>query len=251
MTTIASLRAVIKAALHVNSPHVDAAIAEAFKHIRGEEVWFNGGEWKFSTVAGKVKYALPDDFLGIRSGGAWIKSSTETGDARRPLAQMSVGDLEHFRFWDWDDYGDNWLANDTAGIPNAYGIDLSGKNFLIAPKPGTGGDEVFFRYTKDLGSPIYTAAVTSSTNPSLVTTVTLTDPDGATITTDFSNDWLKHGFNALRDRSLYILWTLYHHGTEQSTANAQAALMRYLEEINRLRGETNQIQSVKTFAAFI
>ena len=112
---------------------------------------------------------------------------------------------------------------------------------MVAPIPDPGGDAIFFRYTKDLGTPLYTVSVTASAPPSLSETVTLLSPTGGTLESTFTNDWFREGFKLIKERALYEMLGRFHGGTDQSIRDSQSALLRYLEELKRLRGETVQI----------
>lgn len=244
MSTLATLRSLIDGAIRRQSEFRDAAIADAFRDVRSEEVWFNGGTWEFALQADKVSYDLPEDFFGIR-GSVW---KLEDGDSnsRIEMVPMTTDDLERYRYGSYDILAsatDDWRFEFT-GEPVAYAIDKNGRFFLTAPTPSSAsaGDTVKFRYTRDLGTPTYTAATTAS--PGLSVTVTLLGPNGETLPTTFTSPWLTEALDVLKDRAIYKLLTAYHGGDDKSLAMAQAALMRYAEGLKRIREETSEIQSV-------
>lgn len=240
MSDLATLRAVLKAELHTNSPYIDLAIADAIRFVRNEPLWFNGERYTFSTVADKYSYDLPEDFLGVR-GDFYCTPDGSTASGRYTLMRKSADEIEALLYTssEWDGFA-------TTGRPKMIGIDLASRKVLVAPIPSDGGDDIYFKYTKDLGTPTYTATTSSSTPPSLATVVTLKDPDGSAISSTFTNEWFTEGFVLVQARALYELWTRFHGGGEGTMARANSAMTRYLEERNRLYGETSRIGSTVT-----
>ena len=244
MSTLATLQAILKAELHSNSPFVDAAIAQAFRDVRGEELSFNSKKYTLTTVADVNEYPLPDDYLGMRGDIHCSPSGSAT--VRYPLKRSTVDEVESYLF-----SISEYAAYETSGRAKLVALDGPGHRLLLAPKPSSGGDTIFFRYTCDLGTPVYSATVTSSAPPSLTQTTTLLSPDGGTIETTFTNAWFKEGFELLRSRASYILWSTYHSGTEEAQLKAQTQLLHYREEMMRLRGESAEKQSINTIRKFI
>lgn len=244
--TLATLQADVENALRKRSPFITPALVDAFRHVRGEEMWFNGASFKFETVADMQSYALPEDFLKLR-GDVYMRDSVG-GTSRTTLIALTVDELERYSFNGTD--GDGYWREQITGVPAAYAIDRIGKRMLLAPvEPG---DRVVeFRYTRDVGTPQYTATTTTSTPPSMTATYTMTGPDGQTIPTTFTSPILEHAYKLLKERALYELYSNYEGGNEQMAAKAQAALMRYLEELQRLRAETSDVQSVTRVTGFI
>lgn len=239
MSDLTTLRAIIKASMRTNSPWTDAAIASAFQKVRSEALWFNGSEFTFSTQSGVSRYPLPPGFLGLR-GKVYCTPNSSDESGRYPLQSYSVDEYEEYRYASTE-----WGGWENSGRPRGFAIDNNGKKMMLSPEPDSGGDKIFFRYTIDLGTPLYTA--TYSSTP----TVTLLSPDGGTLEGTFTSPWLIHGFNLLKDWALFELWTTYHGGTEQAREYSQAAAARYVEELNRLRGENTQIASVSKIRRYL
>lgn len=244
MSTLDTMRAMLRTELRMNSPYVDAAIAEAIKYCRNEEYWFNAAKHTFLTVADQYQYELPSDYLSIR-GEVFVRPNGSDG-TRYIARHISLDELESYLFSlsEWDGY-------QSTGRTKVYAIDNASRKIHLGPTPSNSGDEVYFRYTKDLGTPTYTATTTSSSPPSLATVVTLTDPDGSTLSTGFTNEWFKEGFDLVRNRAMYYLWTRYHGGTEESQVKAQNYLMQFLEERMRIRGESADKTSPRLVRRYI
>lgn len=243
--TLATLRAMVAAAGHRNSPYMDAAIADAFRKTRAEEVWFNGGLFSFTTQADKFEYQLPKDFFGTR--GALYMYIGGSATNRHELTYAPLDDLENYRFGS-DEFGDIY-DNEFSGTPMRYSLRKSDKVMVLAPTPQSDSDVVRVPYTKDFGTPVYTASTTAS--PGLVVTVTLLGPDGETLPSTFTNPWLEHGFDALLQWSLFKLSTTYHGGTDGSREKSLAASALYEQEMSRLRQETASIQSAVSITPWI
>lgn len=231
MSTLDTMRAIIKTELRNNSPYVDAAIAESIKFCRNEEYWFNGGKHSFLTQADTYKYDLPSEYLSIR-GEVFVRPNGSDG-TRYVARHISLDDLESYLFSlsEWDGY-------QSTGRTKVFAVDNIERKIYLGPTPSSDGDEIYFRYTRDLGTPVYTATTTSSAPPSLATVVTLLGPDGQALPSSFSNEWFKEGFDLIRNRALYYLWSRFHGGTEESQMKAQNYLMQFLEEKMRLIGES-------------
>lgn len=235
----------VAAAGHRNSAFMDAAISDAFRKTRAEEVWFNGGQFSFSTKVDAFEYQLPKDFFGTR-GAVYLFVGGSTQN-RHELIYTPLDDLESFRYGD-SDWGDVY-DNEFSGTPMRYSLNKSDKVMVLAPTPQSNSDVVRVRYTKDFGTPVYTASTTAS--PGLVVTVTLKGPDGETLPSTFTNPWLEHGFDALLQWSLFKLSTTYHGGTDGSREKALAASALYEQEMSRLRQETASIQSAVSITPWI
>lgn len=244
--TLATLQADVENAIRKRSPFITPAIVDAFLYVRGEELWFNGANYKFDTVAGVQDYALPGDFLKLR-GGVFMREEVG-GSTRVEMVPMPLDELERYNFDSTD--ADGYWHEQVNGMPAAYAIDRVGKRILIAPKEA-GGHVVEFRYSRDFGTPSYTATTTSSSPPSMTATYTMTGPDGQTIPSTFTSPLLDYAYKLLKERALYELYSNYEGGNEQMAANSQRALMRYLEELQRLRAETTDLQSVSRITGFI
>lgn len=244
--TLTTLQADVELALRKRSPFVTPAIVDAWRHVRGEELWFNGAHFTFELQDDVVDYPLPDDFLKLR-GSVFLRDEVG-GDSRIELAPMTLDELERYRY-DFVDTDGYWHA-ELQGTTMAYALDRVGKRILVAPKT-SGGDVVEFRYTRDFGTPAYTATTTSSAPPSMTATYTMTGPDGQTIPSTFTSPFLEHAYKLLKERAIYELFSNYEGGNEQTSAKANAALMRYLEELQRLRAETTDMQSVARITGFI
>ena len=231
--------------LRSNSPFVDVAIADAIRHVRSERLWFNGNRHSFLTVANQYQYQLPADFLGIR-GKVYCTSSTDS-TSRYRLQPATADELEEYLYEGYDGYD----SIQNTGVPRKYAIDLMDKVMLIGPIPSDGGDGISFKYTKDLGTPTYTISTTNSAPPSLSPTVTLAGPNGETLESTYKTEWFGEGFKLVKERALYELFTRFHAGTDDSAQQGTAALTRYLEELQRLRGETAQTQSNITVRKYL
>jgi len=244
MSTLDTMRAMLKTELRINSGYVDAAIAEAIKFCRNEEYWFNSAKHEFQTIADTYQYELPADFLSIR-GDVFVAPDGSAG-TRYAIRHMSLDELESYLFTlsEWDGY-------QTTGRAKVYAIDNASRKIHLGPTPSNSGDTIYFRYTRDLGTPTYTATTASSSPPSLATVVTLLDPDGSALSSTYTNEWFKEGFDLIRNRAMYYLWTRYHGGTEEANARAQNYLMQFLEERNRIRGESTDKTSPRLVKRYI
>lgn len=232
-----TLRAEIQALGHRNSVQQDAAISKAFRDTRNKETWFNGARFSLTLQSGVESYPLPNDFLGMR-GAVWLYPSGSV-ERRKELVYTTIDDLERLRFHD-SDWGSE-AQNEFLGEAMAYTIDRIGKSIIFAPTPDSSSDVVKITYTRDFGTPTYTAS--SATSPALSVTVTLLGPDGETLPATFTNPWLKHGFDALLHRACFWLAGGPHGGTAESREKAQFANAMYEQELQRLREETAAVQS--------
>lgn len=232
MSDLTSLRAIIKLRAKLNSSYIDACIADALRHVRNEQLHFNTGSFTFATTNGTAEYPLPNDFLSIL-GEVYYTPDEASESGRYKLQPVGLDELEEYR------YRQDWGADEISGESRRVAIDLSGRKILFAPTPDTDGDKVFFRYLKDLGTPVYTASTTASAPPSLSPTITLLGPDGQTLNSDYTTPWFTHAFELVANRAVHILWSKYHGGTPEAAQKAQEAQVAYLEELSRLRGETS------------
>jgi hypothetical protein len=244
--TLATLQADVELALRKRSPFVVPAVVDAFRHVKNEEFWFNGASFTFETEDERVSYDLPADFLKLR-GDVYLRDSLG-GSSRIRLTPMTLDALEGYRFSFLDTDG-SWHS-ELEYETTCFALDRVGKKMLLAPKT-SGGDIVEFRYTRDFGTPTYSATTTTSAPPSLSATYTMLGPQGETITTDFSTPLLEHGYKLLKERSLIELFSNYEGGNEQGLANAAKAEKRYRDELDRLRGETTDLQGVTRITGFI
>ena len=216
---------------------MDASIADAIQHVRNEVLYFNGDRHSFLTEANRYEYELPSSFLGLRGKVRAVENNSTTSNPYE-LQPMTADELED-TLYSGVDYG----SEEESGVAGRYAIDLLEKKILIGPIPSTAGDRVYFKFTADLGTPTYTMTTAASAPPSLGSVVTLLGINGQTLESTFTNAWFKQGFKLVRERALFELLTTYEGGSEETGVQAQLALTRYLEELNRLRGESNQIQS--------
>jgi hypothetical protein len=226
------MEALLKLELGINSAFVDIAIADSLRLVRSEELWFNGGRFAFTTADGVYQYPLPKDFLGIR-GKVYCIVGGSTSNGVKALQPSTPDEAEELLYM-----GIDYDTTQTTGVAGRYAVDLLDKVLLIAPIPSTSADLISLKYTKDLGTPNYTVSASSSTPPSVSPTVTLTGPDNQTIPATFTNAWFDEGFKLIKERASHELYSRFHGGTEESMAKAQGALLRYLEELRKLRSET-------------
>ena len=240
------MRAVLQAALHMNSPYIDGAIADAIQQNRDEEFAFNGARTTLQTAAGVKEYPLPQDFISLR-GKVYVTPAGNTDSSGRyPLKHVTLDELEETLY-----FGSDYGIYQESGFPRRFAIDKAGMLMLIAPVPTSGGDVLFFRYTKDVGVPRYTATTSTTSPPSLQTVFTLLGPDGQTLPSSFANAWFDQGFELIRSRALYILWTQYHSGTEEAQQASQIALQQWLEETLKQRGTASAAESIDSIRKFL
>jgi len=249
VSNLDTMRAVLKARLHMDSPYIDGAIGDALRFVRNEELWFNVDLHEFETESEIWEYALPEDFLNIR-GEVWCTPSSATdNDVRYRLQRRTIEEIEAYRFAGHDlDFGTAGLS---VGFPKTCAIDYSGREIVLSPQTEDGGDTIYFRYTKDLGTPRYTATTGSSAPPSMKTVFTLTTAGGEPILGTYTNAWFNEGFHLVVARASQYLWSIYHGGTEESQAKAGAAAQEYVEELRRLWSETSDKQSVTRVRAYL
>ena len=231
MATLATMEALLKLELGINTAYVDIAIADSLRLVRSEELWFNGGRYSFTTVDGVYQYPLPKDFLGMR-GKVYCTIGGDTSNGRRSLQPSTPDEVEELLYT-----GIDYDSTQTTGVAGRYAVDLLDKVMLIGPIPSTSEDLISFKYTRDLGTPSYSVSATSSTPPSVSPTVTMLGPDGQTLPTSFTTAWFDEGFKLIKERSTFELWSRFHGGTEEASGKAQQAMIRYLEELRRLRNE--------------
>jgi len=246
MSDLASLRAILKSELHVVSPYVDAAIYTALNKLRSEPLDFNVAKYDLSLSTDRSSYPLPKDFVGLR-GRVYCTPSGQSDSARYEISPRSPDELEKYK------YGiDDYRGGETIGQPKWYAIDHNGREFLVAPIPSEQGDKIYFKYTKDLGTPKLSASVTASTPPNSATaTMTLLSPDGGTLESTFTNAWFKEGFDAVRSLALYNLYARWHSGGENASQRAQIYLLQHVDELQRLRGESALKQSVRSIRKYL
>jgi hypothetical protein len=228
------MRALIKSELHMNSPYVDSAIADAIDFCKKEPLKFNGSSYTLNLYGDQHSYDLPKDYIALR-GDIFITPADSGTQYRYKLKSGTISEVEEYLFA--NPAASDYLSNDSTFI---YAIDVNcdeGSKILVAPRPSTGGQTLFFRYTKDIGTPKYTSSITTSTPPSLNNTITLLGPDGETLASTFTNAWFKEGSQLIRARAIYLLWTSFHGGTEQAAIKAQGALMKWNEEMMKHRSE--------------
>lgn len=206
--------------------------------VRHEPFWFNGSEFTLQTSADVFRYPLASEFLSIR-GNVYCTPSGMEGSSRYAMKPYTVDQVEEMRF-----VSSEWNGWEASGRPQGYAIDLSGKFMLISPNPTTSGDTIFFRCTIDIGAPRYTATTTLVGPPALSPTITLTGPDGEALPANFTNAWFTDGFELIKSRAAYQLWSRYHGGNEAAQVGANSTLAAFLEEMQRLRSDTGNIQSV-------
>lgn len=248
---LTTMRALIKSELHINSPYVDGAIADAIEFSKREALKFNGASYNFILEAERYAYPLPEDFVSLR-GEVWLTPSGAENTYRHKMTSTTVDMIEESIFTNPSTSSDVMGSDCTFyyAIDRNSDTNPSVSRMLVAPRPTSGGQNVFFRYTKDIGSPKYTATVTS-TPPSLSNVTTLLGPSGETLPSDFTNEWFKSGAKLVRARAMYYLWSTYHGGTEEAAIKAQSSLMQWSEELLRLRAETSITNTPKTLRRFI
>ena len=233
--TLTSLRSAVKAKLHINSPYVDAAISEALRFYRSEEVWFNVSTYKFTTETDLFSYPLPADFLGLRGDVYCTPSGSDEDSSRYALRPRTADEIEQFRFGltEWD-------STTFIGVPKIYAMDFNGKSMLLAPVTEAGGDIIFFKYTADYGTPDYTVSVTSSVAPSLQTTVTMVDSGGTSVATTFMSPWIENAFDLILHRAVFCLLTDYHI-SDSNMQRAEVYRLKAEDELRRIKGENAQL----------
>lgn len=245
MSDLASLRAILKSEVKSNSPYVDAAIYTALTKLRSEPLYINMAKWNFYTEASEKRYPLPKDYVSIR-GRVYCTPSGSDERSNYELLPKTVDELEDMKYSSLD--FDSFVYE---GNPRHYGVDYSGKEFVLFPIPSITGDNIFFRYTKDLGTPKLSVSITSSTPPSNTATMTLLSPDGGTLESTFTNAWFTEAFDLVRAFALYNLWTRWHGGSDSSANKAKDALIQFLDEMNRIRGESAIRQSVHSIRRYL
>lgn len=234
------MRAILRLELDSNSDYVDIAIADAIAHVRDKQFWFNGARHTFTTVDGQYRYKLPSDFISLR-GKPRVTPANSTASGRYPLLPATADEVEDLLYT-----GVDFGSYQERGYAKRHAIDLIDDYFLIAPMPSTAGDVIEFKYTKDLGTPTYTVAATSSSAPAVSPTVTLKGPNGETLESSFTSAWFINGkgFKLVKERALFELFSRWHGGTEEAVVQAQLANARYEQELNRLKAESADKQSI-------
>lgn len=231
---LTTMRTILKSELRQNSPYIDGAIADSIDYNKSEVLKFNGGSHTIMTQEDVHSYQLPKDFISLR-GDVYITPESGSDNNKMRMGSSSVDMVEELLFSDYPTGSES-----DSGSPRVYAITNFGDpspNLLIAPRPSTGGDALFFRYTKDIGSPKFSATFEAVSPPTLAPTFTLLGENGDTLPSTYTSAWFTEGRELVRSRAMYYLWTRYHGGTEEASVKAQAALMQWTEEILRHRKE--------------
>ncbi len=210
------------------SDKVGRAICESIRFNRHHQYFFNVRRYSLSTFANQYSYPLPKDFLSL-AGDLYFTSSGQDGTSRHPLISSTVDAIEGLKYVG-NDYGSHF----NSGSPMFYAIDITDKKLLFSSVPSENDGVVDFRYVADLGTPSF---IWDGTN------WTIRSPNSETaIAATYSNSWFREGYYITKARAIYHLWSREFGGTETSMAKAQAALMSWQEEKNKLQGETSILQ---------
>lgn len=209
---------------------VKIAIIDAIRHNRRFHFWFNEGNGHILTENEKWKYDLPVDFIGMLSDPFFIDGDAAS-DFRNQLLRES---------WEWMNQHYNraaeWETSVNLGSPRRYYIDLTEKQIWLLPVPNETGNQIIFRYLKDCGTPDY-KCVSSTWN--------FYKPNSEdTLPDTFTNAWFKEGYNLTFFRAAFELWSGPYGGSQEASGQAQSYLIKWTEELNRLRGET-QVRSAQ------
>ena len=200
------------------------ATIESLRYNRSFETFFNKKKFFLSLVADQPTYPLPIDFLGL-IGSVWYSSSSSLTD-KCELQDGGVELVEERRY-----------LNETTGAwetgtPSVYGIDDPGKELLLGPVPSTDGAVIHFRYLADLGCPSYSISGG---------TYTFKKPfseDTMTTTSTYTNRWLVDGYDAIRSRAIYYLWSRDFGGTPESDMKASKSLIQWQDAMSDLKAQS-------------
>jgi len=218
------------------SDDVMLAIAESTKYLNSLEFYFNKKKWIFSLEQDKFDYQLPEDFMGVVGNVSYKPSVIDSYE--RPLSNGGVDLVEQMRF-----YHDDYTGGLRSGQPSTYAVDDSTNKMLISPIPTTGEGTITFRYLANLGVIKYKH---DGTNFIFYEPFT-----GNAIAITYTNPWFEEGFDALRERSMYYLWSRIHGGTPESDIKAQRALLQSQDAIRKLSSEGSRRQSIQEIRRWI
>lgn len=226
------LRNIHQDASSSNQKTVDSilrSIAESLKYLRSQSVYFNEKQTTIQLESGKNRYELPLDFLGIRGEVMYCQSATDT--LLQPLINTPIDHLQITRPTQ-DDLGfesnevfDFFISSDTNH--SYYSIDTEGRYFYVGKQEGF----VKLRYLADLGTIDY-----KHDGSNWVFRIPKTDT-AITQTSTYTNKWFTDGFDVLKTRCEYYLWSREFGNTEAASTRAQIALGQSMDALSQAQNE--------------
>ena len=205
------------------------AISESLKYLRAQEVYFNEKLFTIQLESGKNSYALPQDFLGIKGEVQYKQSLSDS--LQSPLTNTT---LDHFlisRPTDiyslYPDITPTSYFVSSEPDHNYYAVDVEGRLIYIGKQSGY----VSIKYLADLGTIQYKHDGSNWIFYIPGTDTTLTH------TSTYTNRWFKDGFDVLKTRTEYYLWSREFGNTEPAAARAQIALGQSMDALASLQNE--------------
>lgn len=217
------------------------AISESLRYNRTAKTYFNIKSTIIPIVSGVVEYPLPDDFLGLMGEVKWVSDlNSAVNISMEDAGYDFVLNIRE------RDYMVDPTSTEATFVPNQedhwyFAIDTEGKKLYTGKSSGY----LKIRYVADLGTidfkhdgsgwifyePRTSTALTSSST--------------------YTNKWFTEGFDALRCRAEYYLWSREFGNTEAAMARAQICLGQWQDARDALTKETQSKKSNRKVRAWI
>lgn len=212
------------------------AITESLRFNRSIQTAFNTRRYQFSLNASQFIYPLPSDYLGLV--GEVFYTPDSTSSYRYPLVNAGMDLVEELKYYMEGDYDEGRLVT---GNPLRYAVEPNEKNMYLSPMPSTTTGLVHLRYLQDLGTPefLYSGSAWVFYKPGMSGVSTETITKASTWTTK----WLTEGYDAIRSRALFYLFTREYGGTEETDLKASRYLGQWNDAIKNLRTENTKRQA--------
>lgn len=227
------LRNIHQDASSSNQKTVDSilrSIAESLKYLRSQSVYFNEKTCIIQLESGKNKYELPQDYLGIKGDVMYFSSFTDTNFF--PLTNTTIDHLLIVRPSDTElnsqsEDGVSEFFTASESNSNYYAIDNEGRFIYLGKQTGF----IKLRYLADLGTIDY-----KHDGSNWIFRIPKTDT-AITQTSTYSNRWFTDGFDILKTRCEYYLWSREFGDTETSAQKASVCLGQSMDALNQVQNE--------------
>lgn len=218
------------------------AIAESLRYNRTCKTYFNVKSYIIPIVSGTTEYDLPIDFLGLMGEVKWVESLTSP-------TQISMEDAGYdfvLNIRERDYVGDTEDSDAAAFVPNQedhwyFAIDVEGKKLYTGKSSGY----LKLRYVADLGTIDFKHDGSNWIFYEPGTSTALTS------SSTYTNKWFTEGFDVLRCRAEYYLWSREFGNTESAMQRAQVCLAQWQDARDTLTKETQSKKSNRRVRAWI
>lgn len=218
------------------------AIAESLRYNRTTKTYFNIKSHIIPIETGVVEYNLPEDFLGLMGEVKWVESLTSP--TQISMEDAGIDFVLNIRERDYT--GDADDADAISFVPDQedhwyFAIDNEGKKLYTGKSSGF----LKLRYVADLGTIGFSHDGTNwiFTEPNTDTALTSSST--------YTNKWFTEGFDVLRCRAEYYLWTREFGNTESTMQRAQIALGQWQDARDAITKETQSKKSNRRVRAWI